>query len=73
MKFHNQSIFEVELAWYDTKRLSTEHLSMIKEKIQTINNWIECRMRTLLLVKYRDEPFAKMCIQYPFVATANEE
>lgn len=23
----------------------------------------------LLLVKYRDEPFAKMCIQYPFVAT----
>jgi hypothetical protein len=30
-------------------------------------------MRTLLLVKYRDEPFAKMCIQYPFVATVNEE
>ena len=54
-------------------RVRTERLSMIKENIQTINNWTECRMRTLLLVKYRDKPFAKMCIQYPFVATANEE
>ena len=26
-------------------------------------------MRTLLLVKYRDEPFAKMCTRYPFAAT----
>lgn len=46
---------------------------MTTKKIQTIKNWTECRIHTLLLVKYRDEPFAKMYIQYPFVATANEK
>ena len=29
-------------------------------------------MRTLLLVKYRDEPFAKMCTRYPFAATVEK-
>lgn len=29
-------------------------------------------MRTLLLVKYRDEPFAKTCIRYPFAATVEK-
>jgi len=97
IKFQNQSIFELNLASYDSKTISiekfskqeviscmislsvhlvpiilTEHVSMMTEQIQTIKNWTKCRMRTLLLVKYRDEPFAKTCIQYPFVATANE-
>lgn len=43
-------------------------------KINNTNNEerTEGRMHTLLLVKYRDGPFAKMCTRYPFVATVDE-
>jgi hypothetical protein len=51
--------------------LFTENFGMSKE-LQTIKKQDGCRMCTLLLVKYRDEPSAKMCIQCPFVPTVNE-